>query len=454
MVLKIAKKTLVAMCLTGLFVLVPFIKAHAVPSFARQTGMSCNACHTVWPELTPFGRSFKLDGYTMSTRSPSEPYVPPVAAMFEASYTSLGKNSDLLKDSVAPFASSDDSEVAKFNLPQQASIFYGGRIINRLGAFVQATYDGPGNAIALDNTDIRYSGSTKIGSQDLVYGFTIDNNPTVEDLWNTTPAWGFPFASSAVAPTPAAAALIDGGLAQQVGGIGAYASWSGLVYGAFSVYRTTNDGITRPLGAGTTPDIVTDGAVPYGRIALHQNWGPHSVELGAYGLRADVYPSGATSGPTDRITDYAFDAQYEYIASPHMFTFRGTWIHEKQDWDASFPMGNTMNPSDNLETWKINASYFYQSNIGTLGGSVGYFSTTGDTDAILYSPGPVSGSNTGSPESKGFILQVDYLLKENYKFSLQYTIYDRFNGAGANYDGFGRDASDNNTLYFLVWLMF
>jgi hypothetical protein len=454
MVLRIAKKSLVAMSLTGLFVFVPFIRAHAVPSFARQTGMSCNACHTVWPQLTPFGRSFKLDGYTMSTRSPSEPYVPPVAAMFQASYTSLDKNSGLLKDSVAPFASSDDSEAARFNLPQQASIFYGGRIIDHLGAFVQVTYDGPGNAIALDNTDIRYSGSAKIGSRDLVYGFTIDNNPTVEDLWNTTPAWGFPFASSAVAPTPAAAALIDGGLAQQVGGIGAYASWSGFVYGAFSVYRTTNDGIARPLGAGTTPDIVTDGAVPYGRIALHQNWGPHSVELGAYGLRADVYPSGATSGPTDRFTDYAFDAQYEYIASPHMFTFRGTWIHEKQDWDASFPMGNTMNPSDNLETWKINASYFYQSNIGTLGGSVGYFSTTGDTDAILYSPGPVSGSNTGSPESKGFILQADYLLKEKYKFSLQYTIYDRFNGADTNYDGFGRDGSDNNTLYFLVWLMF
>jgi hypothetical protein len=49
---------------------------------------------------------------------------------------------------------------------------------------------------------------------------------------------------------------------------------------------------------------------------------------------------------------------------------------------------------------------------------------------------------------------VDYLFKEKYKFSLQYTIYDRFNGAGSNYDGFGRDASDNNTLYFLVWLMF
>lgn len=39
------------------------------------------------------------------------------------------------------------------------------------------------------------------------------------------------------------------------------------------------------------------------------------------------------------------------------------------------------------------------------------------------------------------------------KISLQYTIYNKFNGASSNYDGFGRDASDNNTLYALVWAM-
>ncbi len=38
--------------------------ADAVPSFARQTGYYCSTCHTVQPELTPFGRQFKLNGYT------------------------------------------------------------------------------------------------------------------------------------------------------------------------------------------------------------------------------------------------------------------------------------------------------------------------------------------------------------------------------------------------------
>ena len=88
---------------------------------------------------------------------------------------------------------------------------------------------------------------------------------------------------------------------------------------------------------------------------------------------------------------------------------------------------------------------------------------TGKRDNLLYSPDPVDGSRTGSPNNSGFILEADYIL--NYplwkkyntgmiKSSLQYTIHEKFNGAHLDYDGFGRDASDNNTLYFLIWLIF
>src|ERR1700758_1880688 len=38
--------------------------AQALPSFARQTGQPCGACHTDFPALTPYGRRFKLLGYT------------------------------------------------------------------------------------------------------------------------------------------------------------------------------------------------------------------------------------------------------------------------------------------------------------------------------------------------------------------------------------------------------
>ena len=430
------------------------LSALAVPSFARQTGMSCTACHTVFPELTAFGRTFKLDAYTFSTRSSSQLYVPPVAAMFQASATALDKNDGILKNGVAPFDNSEDSAVDKYNFPQQASVFYGGRIIDGLGALAQVTYDGTANDIALDNTDIRWARTDLIGGKHLVWGAAIDNNPLVGDLWNTTPAWGFPYAASAVAPTPAAAPLIDGGLAQQVGGAGAYALWNNLIYAAFRVYRTTNDGITRPLGAGTDPDTITDGAVPCWRLALQHQWQRHYVEVGTYGIQANVYSGSDDSGPTNRFTDYAFDLQYQYIANPHLISLETTWIHENQDWNADYASGMTSNPSDTLKTYKANANYYYRSRYGTFGGTLGYFSTTGDSDPLLYSPDPVDGSQTGSPDSKGFIFEADYVLMEKYKFSLQYTAYTQFNGASSNYDGFGRDASDNNTLYFVAWLMF
>ena len=53
-------------CLLGIALLCAMgMPCHAVPSYARQTGMACAACHTVFPELTPFGREFKLNGYVL-----------------------------------------------------------------------------------------------------------------------------------------------------------------------------------------------------------------------------------------------------------------------------------------------------------------------------------------------------------------------------------------------------
>ena len=448
------QKCLLVLAIAGLLVCSAAVNTHAVPSFARQTGMSCTACHTVFPELTPFGRIFKLSGFTFSSASESAPYRPPIAGMFQASATLLQKNDGVLTNGVAPFDNATDSTTDKVNFPQQASLFYGGRIVDHFGALSQLTYDGTANDIALDLTDIRYARVTTVGDTHLTFGFTLNNSPTVEDVWNSTPTWGYPSAASAVAPGPAASPLIAGGLDAQVGGLGVYAFWHNLVYAAFTVYRTTDDGITRPLGAGTTVDTETDGVVPYWRFALQHDWGSNSVELGTYGLHARVNPDGTSDGSTDKYTDIALDAQYQFIAAPHLFSIQGTWIHEKQDWDESYASGATANRNSTLDFFKVNANYFYRSRLGTFGGSVGYFFIDGDTDPLLYAPDPIDGSRTGSPDSNGFIVEADYVFREKYKFSLQYTLYNEFNGSSSNYDGSGRDASDNNTFYALAWLMF
>ena len=60
----------------------------------------------------------------------------------------------------------------------------------------------------MDNTDIRYANKTKLRGKELVYGVDLNNNPTLEDIWNSTPAWGSPWVASDNAPTPTAAASL------------------------------------------------------------------------------------------------------------------------------------------------------------------------------------------------------------------------------------------------------
>jgi len=88
---------------------------------------------------------------------------------------------------------------------------------------------------------------------------------------------------------------------------------------------------------------------------------------------------------------------------------------------------------------------------------VQFFNTSGTNDAMLYAD-----SATFSPDSTGITFQIDAtpwgngdaLLggRLNLRVGVQYTIYMRFNGAGTNYDGNGRNASDNNTLRLFTWL--
>ena len=46
-------------------------EASAIPAFARQVGVACQACHFQhFPELNAFGRAFKNSGFTMIGAQP------------------------------------------------------------------------------------------------------------------------------------------------------------------------------------------------------------------------------------------------------------------------------------------------------------------------------------------------------------------------------------------------
>ena len=89
-----------------------------------------------------------------------------------------------------------------------------------------------------------------------------------------------------------------------------------------------------------------------------------------------------------------------------------------------------------------------------LGGGVQVFSTRGSADSVRYGMGPVMGSANGRPDTAGLVAELDYLPVENVKLALRRTAYRKFNGGTTDYDGFGRNASDNNNWFLMGWFMF
>lgn len=413
------------------------IPAQAVPSFARQTGLDCMTCHVSWPELTPTGRQFKLNGYTFGKRMDL-----PVAGMLQVSRSSTRSVDPSLTDSFPK-----DRET----ILQQASLFYSGKLSDHSGIFSQFTYDGAEHRTSIDNVDLRYANHYKFAAGDLLYGFTLHNNPMMQDVFNTGATWGFPYSSSPVAVTPAAAPAIEG-LGQQVAGFGAYGLWRNTAYGEFSLYRTSNH-LFSPLrlGIDRSDAAALKGYNPYWRFALQHDWdsGRQSAMVGTYGLVVDRYPDNQLqSGPTDRFRDIGIDAQYQYITDRHRISGQMNYVREHQTWNP----GAQANPTDKLDSFKAKLTYYYEKKYGI---NLGYFSIHGTADSGLYSTGEaVTGSTGGSPDSAGYIVELNYLPRRDIRLMLQYTGYSKFNGAGRNYDGFGRNAKDNNTLYLLAWLMF
>ncbi len=415
--------------------------ALAVPAFAQQTGQPCAACHVgaFGPQLKQYGRDFKLNGYVAGD---GKSHGLPLALSTQLSFTHT--NSAQPGPAAPHFAANDNVAL------DQTSFYYAGRIVPWLGAFVQITYDGVADQLHIDNTDIRHAHDGELFDEDIVYGFTANNNPTISDLWNSTPAWGFPYNGSALAPTPMAATLIDGGLGQRVLGGGAYAMWNDLVYVEADLYRGLGYDVLNATGivpvAGTDK---TSGVIPYWRVALQRDFGRSYVEVGGYGLNASVLPGGVDmAGLTDRFTDTALDANYQFIFNPKsvtsdMVSAHATLIHENASLAASQAISGALR-SHSLNTFRADLSY---SIAATITPTVQYFQTSGTSDAAYW------GTPNGSPDSSGFIAEIAYvpwgkpdswLSWANIRFAVQYVDYLRF-------DGEARNASANNALYFSVW---
>jgi hypothetical protein len=419
-------------------------QAGAVPAFAVQTGKACVACHVggFGPELTPYGREFKLGGYT--TRAVA--LNVPLSVMAIASYvqTQTGQSSP-------PTPSTHDNDNLTLD---QASLFIAGGVGDHFGGFVQTTYDGVGKTFHWDNLDLRAVTTVKIKGVPVLLGLSINNAPTVQDAFNTLPAWGFPYTGSSLAPAPGSAPLV-GGLAQNTIGMTGYAWINSSVYLEAGGYRSPSPNFLTRAGIDPTAPGAIVGTAPYARVAYVKDFGDRNIQVGGFYMSANLLPGlDNTTGMTDHYQDVGLDASFQLFAAKHdVFTVNGRYTYETQRLDASQALNLALNRGQTLQDMRVDGSYYWHDIVGV---TVGAFNTTGSSDPLLY-----AANRTLRPDTTGVSLQVDGTPfgapnsplgpRFNVRVGAQYIAYARFDGASQNYDGAGRNAADNNTFRVFIW---
>lgn len=432
--------------------------AWAVPNFAQQTGQPCTSCHigAFGPQLTAFGRAFKISGYTQTGGDATTPI--PFSLML------LGSYSNTTKGQGGP-AANNYGDNGNFAM-DQISVFAGGRITDYAGAFVQGTFDGITSAFHLDNTDLRLTTPFDVGDTELRIGLDVNNGPTVQDPYNSSYAWGYPYVASALVPTPTAQPLLASGLIGNSIGATVYAWYDRSLYLEAGLYNTYGPSLLSWSGNAYGPGSTANPA-PYLRAAYEWDWNGQSAHIGGIFLHSNINPAisaFSTDGSMgrDSYTDYAVDGGYQYIGDgTHIVSLLGIFDHENQNLEGSFNSGAATQTGNALNQVRVTATYYYQQ---TYGLTASWQKTWGTADPALYVPAPLTGSANGKPNSNAFIFEADYIPFGkadswagpwvNLKLGIQYTAYTQFNGGTSNYDGFGRNAGDNNALYLFAWMIF
>ena len=438
---------LAGLCLLTLAVVgLSATRAAAVPAFAIQTGQACSGCHVggFGPQLTPFGRQFKINGYTLRTND----FNVPLSAMAVASYINTAKD-----QSAPPPGYNANNNVTL----DQFSLFLAGGLGSHFGGFVQGTYDGVGKTWSWDNLDLRAVTTANVKGVDMILGASFNNAPSVQDAFNTLPSWGYPYTGSDVAPGPAAAPLM-GNLAQGALGLTGYAWLNSELYLEAGGYQSPSATFLTDVGSDPTDPGKIHGIAPYARIAYNKNFGDQNLEVGGFYFAANLFPGADEStGFTDHYTDAGIDASYQYFAGDKdVITVNARWTNESQRLDASQALSLAANDHNTLNDYRADVSYYWRNQIGL---TVGAFDTTGSTDLLLYGD-----NRTFKPDSSGAIVQLDGTpfgngnsplgKRFNLRVGVQYTAYATFNGASKDYDGFGANASDNNTLRVFAWVAY
>jgi hypothetical protein len=358
-------------CLMGLALLAPVfhsLPASAVTSYTKQTGQPCATCHTAFPELTPFGRQFKLRAFTGGGNRCDT-----------AIQNSANDKLQLPFSSTVVATAEDGDDVAV----QEVSVYLAGQLYCNLGSFVEASWDKNTDRFSLSDTDIRYAREFKFEGNDLLFGLTLNNGPTSHNVWKTSPMSSLPFSSQYVnnaanggtnaattgttaqtgplLDTALAEGTIEGAFQDRVIGLGVYGFLNDRIFGEIAAYTSIDQDIASALGVAPSPSGTIDSVAAYWRVAGEYTLGKQTFMLGTFGMIMDVERNNLVN----HVTDIGLDAMYQYTANDHRLTLKGRLSTE----DSS------LNPTST--SVKLSGTYVYDRQWSF---QAGYYTSFGDSN--------------------------------------------------------------------------
>ena len=471
-------KNLFASFLLALVCFLYFGSANALPLFSRQTGQNCVSCHAggQYPELTPYGRHFKLTAYTIGKRTD----IPVSVQYVGGAATSTNGNNGT-------------GQVQQSGKLESNYLFLniGGKITDNFGAFSQWYYafneqvSGNGsipnqNQFAADVQDWRYAdhfvGESTDIIKDFIWGASLNNYAGVTDVWNSSPMWMYPYMGSNKNSSTYGLPFNSRLSAYSVRnpGYGVYGYVNRNFYGEVNLYQSGGAGalswMTYPA-SNSNPNSAPSylqGLNPYFRFAYQSDErAGHNWMLGFLGANINQYSScntvadsssyggaiPACNGPVNspalsagvvKYQDRAIDSQYQYLVDPHTVTAQARYTKE----NISDPMGVLYsNSSNKTNSFLSKVSYVYNA---TYGAAVAFQNITGTADAY-YGTNAVTGANL-NPNSTAWIPSVWIQLLQNIRLTYQYTAFTKYNGGTTNYNGLGANASANNASWLYLWV--
>ncbi|HQT91638.1 MAG TPA: hypothetical protein PL001_06380 [Candidatus Kryptobacter bacterium] len=387
-------------------VLVTTRQAKSIPSYSRQTGLSCSTCHTVFPHLTPFGRDFELHGYTtnntqlisdhQSTNDTTSqgrtilefPNIPMVSARISSRWNDQsGGNGGRVPRGVVTagqgFISSPDGYGSQDALDMLAgsSIYISGEISPHLGSFIE--FSGPddeGGTVSLGMFDVALvSSDISVAGQNFVYGIRACDAMGAGDPSNTVGTWGL---TASLMGLSTHNTLFDPGTAFLEGGMlfGMLGDFdSGGLYASVGAYRPSPSqsagGYVQGAIAGSGAFDGVNGVNTYVRLSYYlPPIGKNTYsEIGGFSyfgnLNMSAPPSAALAAPgyADKYYDLGLDLQVQYIGDNNLVELFAL-LQDQRDGAFYGIDGFTGLPGNgsavSRQGFGLKADYYYLSMIG------------------------------------------------------------------------------------------